>query len=709
MTAAEILDVSNEKKYWRSISQVRAYLEYVVLAKQDEEGMTWHLDPDEELHPGSDGNGKGSQHRPVTSIATSSGYFGGRLPQPFSSVSDFVEYHRQFLGHDIPFCLVEDMLAALPRDMAMCFVYGGFFPNNFLWLAIIDWATPSRLLTWRSLLDQASRLERIATHHNQILAELETEMAIAQEALKTMMQQRNDTHALLAPLSSTVDAGEALFDNVDEQMVDVECDLYSLQGGSEKQISSASITDHSETLYEIKPEIEEGQLELRRPLKQRKDVSEQLDLHRDLLSPIRKVPPEIISSDSHFLQSPTHVSSSVLTGVCVAWKNIALGMPELWSFILVEIRKGKFYPDKRTIGRWIERSGSSALAFSIEERDSSFHSSHAGVDQIPPTMPHDNTNSEHPAGSPVASMLDPFSPHYSRWQRVRLRYSDASPGTVVTALPLPINTTYPLLEEVYLDKGYWWAQEDLDCIKSMMVSAPRLHSVTWLSEKSYKMLAFPWKQLTHFLQGPIATMNEGLRVLAICPHLKSLELTLFLPMFPIDDDDDPFVHNTLERLHLRTAGNLAVLFDKVTLPALKDLSLSELHGASPNPPIQLGRWPQSQFLAFLLRSGCTIKQFIIQEWDISAEEIAECLVHPQISKSLDSLSITEYHQKHLCMTDGVLRLLTYSPSVILSENVLGGGDDQLIEDAPSETIRPNLTTIKLWDAFPPMMERSQIW
>jgi len=38
MTAAEILDVPNAKKYWRSIAQVRAYMEYVVQAKQDEEG-----------------------------------------------------------------------------------------------------------------------------------------------------------------------------------------------------------------------------------------------------------------------------------------------------------------------------------------------------------------------------------------------------------------------------------------------------------------------------------------------------------------------------------------------------------------------------------------------------------------------------------------------------------------------------------------------
>ena len=38
----------------------------------------------------------------------------------------------------------------------------------------------------------------------------------------------------------------------------------------------------------------------------------------------------------------------------------------------------------------------------------------------------------------------------------------------------------------------------------------------------------------------------------------------------------------------------------------------------------------------------------------------------------------------------------YTPPVISSEGVLGGGDNQLVRDTPSETICPNLTTIKLW-------------
>ncbi|EDR01828.1 uncharacterized protein LACBIDRAFT_332845 [Laccaria bicolor S238N-H82] len=208
-----------------------------------------------------------------------------------------------------------------------------------------------------------------------------------------------------------------------------------------------------------------------------------------------------------------------------------------------------------------------------------------------------------------------------------------------------------------------------------MVSAPRLHSISWLSQKSYATLAFPWEQLTHFTLGSPTVVDEGLRILAICPHLKFLELIL-LPIFPVSNDGDPFVrHNTLQHLHLSVVGNMAALFDKVTLPALKDLSLSELHGTAPDPPIHLGRWPQSQFLAFLLRSGCTIEQFIIEECDISAEDLVECLAHPQVSKSLRSLSVMEGHLKNPCVTDEVLKRLTYTPL---------------------ETICPNLTTIKLW-------------
>lgn len=251
-------------------------------------------------------------------------------------------------------------------------------------------------------------------------------------------------------------------------------------------------------------------------------------------------------------------------------------MPELWSSILVEIRNGKFYPDKRTVEMWIERSGSSALSFFIEERDSLFRSSHEGFGQVLRSLLYSDTDSEHPGESPVASMLDLFIPHHFRWQKVRLRYNDVWPEAVGFA-SFPMDTTYPLLEEVYLDKRCW-CKQDVNRIKSMMVSAPRLHSVSWLCHESYWTLVFPWE---HFSLCPVTTINKSLRIIATCPHLKFLQLTLVLPMFLGDNDDDPFVHNTLQHLYLSAAGNLSALFNKVTPPALKDLSLSEMDGALP--------------------------------------------------------------------------------------------------------------------------------
>ncbi|EDQ98727.1 uncharacterized protein LACBIDRAFT_296816 [Laccaria bicolor S238N-H82] len=141
-------------------------------------------------------------------------------------------------------------------------------------------------------------------------------------------------------------------------------------------------------------------------------------------------------------------------------------------------------------------------------------------------------------------------------------------------------------------------------------------------------------------------------------------------------------------------GDLGILFDKLTLPALNDLLLSEVHWSFPNiTPVYISHWPQSQFLAFLLRSVCTVKHLIIQECDISAEEMLECLAHPQISTWLDSLSITEDHQRHLCVTEEVLRQLTYTT---FTEKVLHSGDDLPAEETITETLCLNLSTIKLW-------------
>ncbi|EDR05841.1 uncharacterized protein LACBIDRAFT_302656 [Laccaria bicolor S238N-H82] len=555
-----------------------------------------------------------------------------------------------------------------------------------------------------------AQLEGIIAHHQQIVVEIEAEAAIALEALKTLTKQRNEAHAWLASLSTTVDKGslpqvikheEALLGDIDERMMNVEGELHCLGGLEDEDVTYSDNYPQPEPSDDVKRDIEQNRRELRQLSDDYQNISKQLALHRDQLSPIRKVPPEIIrliflfwDVDRPRRRTATYVSPNVLTGVCIAWKNIALGTPELWASISVEIQKGVCYPDKRVVEAWLEHSGSCPLSISIEERDPFLRSSRAGIDYTLPTILTTEPDSEDPIDSVVSSMFEVFIPHHARWQKVRIRYKDAwSEKTGFASLPK--DTSFPLLEELYLEKSYWLEQDDVDRITSTMLSAPRLHSVSWLSQKPFTTLTFPWAQLTHFWLGHIISMTEGLRIITSCPQLTSLELTLILPVQDtFTNGSDPIVHNNLQRLHLSTAGDLGILFDKLTLPALNDLSLSEVHGSFPNiTPVHIIHWPQSQFLAFLLRSVCTVKHFIIQECDISAEEMLECLAHPQISTWLDSLSITEDHQKHLCVTEEVLRRLTHTT---FAEKVLHSGDNVPAEETNTETLCPNLSTIKLW-------------
>ncbi|EDR14709.1 uncharacterized protein LACBIDRAFT_321937 [Laccaria bicolor S238N-H82] len=336
----------------------------------------------------------------------------------------------------------------------------------------------------------------------------------------------------------------------------------------------------------------------------------------------------------------------------------------------ISIREGRY--TQATNCHW---PVAASWTISIEERDPFLRSSRTGIDYTLPTILTAEPESEDPTDSVVSSMLEVFIPHHSRWQKVHIRYKDAwSEKTGFTSLPK--DTLFPLLE-LYLEKSYWLEQDDMDCITSTMLSAPRLHS------------------LTHFWLSHIISMTEGLRIITFYPQLTSLELTLILPVqVTTTNGSGPIVHNNLQRLHLSTAGDLGFLFDKLTLPALEDLSLSEVHGAFPNiTPAHISHWPQSQFLVFLLHSVCTVKHLIIQECDISAEEMLECLAHPQISTWLDSLSITEEHQRHLCVTEEALRRLT---CITFGEKVLHSWDDLPAEETITETLSPNLSTIKLW-------------
>ncbi|KAF7345145.1 F-box domain-containing protein [Mycena sanguinolenta] len=84
---------------------------------------------------------------------------------------------------------------------------------------------------------------------------------------------------------------------------------------------------------------------------ERTALSVYLAQNRKILSPLRRMPPEILGeifswsqpSDHH----PTFSTKNchwVLTYICSAWRAVALSKPSLWSIIQVSFSRGQRYP-----------------------------------------------------------------------------------------------------------------------------------------------------------------------------------------------------------------------------------------------------------------------------------------------------------------------------------------------------------------------------
>jgi hypothetical protein len=102
---------------------------------------------------------------------------------------------------------------------------------------------------------------------------------------------------------------------------------------------------------------------------QRKTLTRHRAVHAQLLSPLRRLPPELLSEIfTHTLcgHFSTVIELMHLSQICSRWRKVALSMPSLWSSL------GVAYVDRRDRGRMTEavsiclsRSGLSMLSFSL--------------------------------------------------------------------------------------------------------------------------------------------------------------------------------------------------------------------------------------------------------------------------------------------------------------------------------------------------------
>ncbi|KAJ7732714.1 hypothetical protein B0H16DRAFT_1893022 [Mycena metata] len=525
---------------------------------------------------------------------------------------------------------------------------------------------PGNFLVNIFVTDDEARQAREAMEQNQLLmASLDAEIAKAQAALKQLVNQRMEAQKLLesnsAPSETEARAIREIIISKETQMEQLEAEVAAARAslGSliERRAQMAEEPEPaSDALEKFDADIENARSVLKGLLKEREDTHDTLEAHRTILSPIRRIPPEVLGEifwyclprEAFVKPSPT-LSPLLLTQISSNWRCVALATPSLWTSLAINLSISSCLPKLELIRTWIARSGSCPLSFHIAE---SIQKDYYEKDMVT-----------------VATVLELYAPHYQRWQRIRIECQDWRIDTGFSKLPR--DQPPGALESLHLLRDFWREEEEGQL--ALMLSAPRLHEAVWVSNTDLGAFNAPFPQLTKlYLERPLVAedfmhiLREGTNI-KCCQFfvLAASPSTLGLPATPAIA---PFVlrHN-LRSLDL-TADLFGRVFNQLELPCLTHLSIKRF-----STPI----WPHSNFMSLLTRSKCALESLSLTDTDMTPDQMIEFLQHA--SPTLEKLILTNDRRlRHTIVNDDVLRLLTWVPGT-------------------ASPVCPRLSMVKFWD------------
>ncbi|KAJ6546802.1 hypothetical protein B0H19DRAFT_1074806 [Mycena capillaripes] len=335
------------------------------------------------------------------------------------------------------------------------------------------------------------------------------------------------------------------------------------------------------------------------------------------LSPIRRLPPEILQTI--FIESmglePDVVP--VVGQVCRYWREVATGTPRLWSDISIGRTRFVFTQRYRELASlFLERSVNGPLSISIRN----------------------------PADMRLMALV---TGQAHRWSALRLSSIDR-----------------PFYDSLGLDKRFMPMLEKLKIVEPLSepmgsespirigFNAPRLRDV--VLKNPLETWSLPWKQLTR-LQYDVHSVADAVRVLYLCPQLEECS---FDKMKEPMETQPPMLRPSLDLRALRLAVDISsaeaimkTFFDCLTAPNLVSLEM-------------VGQWSPDDFKEFLTRSECELEKLSLSTGYMKDDKIIDLLESLPL---LDTLVLdadkgtSRQLQNRGVITDKLLRRLIFYP------------------------------------------------
>ncbi|KAJ7755561.1 hypothetical protein B0H16DRAFT_1458635 [Mycena metata] len=269
---------------------------------------------------------------------------------------------------------------------------------------------------------------------------------------------------------------------------------------------AAKLTEEIERLHALIKELTE----------KRDNLNEFIDPHLALISPIRRLPHDVVAEifaaclppDRNAVIQGTE-SPLLLCHICQAWRTLALSTPRLWAslHIVGPPTPPKLHQINEAVAWWLAKSGGLPLSISIVQ------SSWASWD------------------TDFSILVQTLVQYASRWQRIRFRLNAYHSLQPLAALR-PIDV--PFLETVVFDGFPPSGAEN----STAFLGTNSLRGLSLIrATNSFPVQTIPWDSLRRLFLSPAAachTVAEGLELLRRCPNLESCALA-FMP----DSNDSP--------------------------------------------------------------------------------------------------------------------------------------------------------------------------
>ncbi|KAJ7437739.1 hypothetical protein FB451DRAFT_1193056 [Mycena latifolia] len=295
-------------------------------------------------------------------------------------------------------------------------------------------------------------------------------------------------------------------------------------------------------LKHLSKEIADLQKALDKLLEERAGLSAYVDAHRALISPVRRLPHDIVREifiaclPSHRNCVMSAVEAPVLLGrICSSWRSISLSTPRLWSSIHIVDPHSPKFPSQRpifeeklaqrldTTKMWLARSGQRALSISL----------HAASSES------------------VNRFIRILLPFATRWQHIAF-----------TTPSLSLATMSHLTEA------------DVPMLKSV--------SIIEIRDPFHAKLPLRWDGLTELsislFEDPSITAELSLKIFSQCPHLRSCQLTVDRSFNMLSGAGESVVElSFLHTLELQGGNSLLTavfqLFSHSSFPQLRNFKL----------------------------------------------------------------------------------------------------------------------------------------